>query len=269
MQEGVFYLNTIDVNGCKGADTVTVSGYVNVFVPTLDTAVCENNAVQLNTVEGNYIYKWEPSSSLSNPTIFNPISTPGSTTIYTVSITNGPCVTSNTISVQVYPIPTIEASPSVVTVLPGESIDIVAFADNIIYWSPPRSVTCVNCNSNSVSPDVNTVFYATTYNSFGCKSIDSVQILVSPVIYLPNAFTPNGDYINGIFKPEHIGIISIEVIIFNRWGELIYKFDTLDGGWDGTYNGKPAQQDVYIYKLVATDFNHDLIEKSGTVTLVR
>mgnify|MGYP000293583222 CR=1 FL=1 len=88
-------------------------------------------------------------------------------------------------------------------------------------------------------------------------------------IYVPNVFTPNGDGINDVFKPEHSGFIKISMEIYDRWGEVIYSYDNLNGGWNGTYKGKICQDGYYAYKLYATDNRLKQIEKAGSVLLMK
>ncbi|HEY1038082.1 MAG TPA: PKD domain-containing protein, partial [Bacteroidia bacterium] len=266
---GTYSLTTTNSYGCIGKDSASISNYTNVQVEVRDTGLCAGQSVQLKTTEGNYIYNWTPSSGLDNSTIFNPVSTVTETTTYTVTITNGPCVTSNMLVVSVLPLPVINAEPSSITVLPGETVDMTGISDTISYWSPPRDLICDVCFATAATPDSNTVYYATVYNANGCSATDSVQVFLAPTLYIPNAFSPNTDVSNPVFKPEYIGITKIEAFIFNRWGELIYKWDTLDGSWDGTYKGHKCQQDVYIYKINATDYLENVIERAGTVTLLR
>ncbi|MDP2386999.1 MAG: gliding motility-associated C-terminal domain-containing protein [Bacteroidota bacterium] len=267
--QATYTLTTTDFNGCIGTDTASVTNFTAVPVMAYDTGMCVNQSVQLFNTEGNYVYNWAPSNSLSNPGIFNPIATPSVTTTYTLSITNGPCITTNTVIINILPLPVVNVEPASITIIPGETVEMVGIADTTCYWSPPRDLLCDACFANSATPDSNSVYYATVFNQYGCSSTDSIQVFLSPVIYIPNAFTPNTDITNAIFKPEHIGIVKLEVLIFDRWGELIYKIETLNGGWDGTYKGKNVQQDVYIYKLTATDYLDNVIEKAGTVTLIR
>lgn len=68
-------------------------------------------------------------------------------------------------------------------------------------------------------------------------------------LWLPTAFTPNGDQLNSYYKPIGIDLIDLEYKIFNRWGELIFIGDLSSQGWDGTYKGLPAQ-DAYFLVLV-------------------
>ena len=74
-------------------------------------------------------------------------------------------------------------------------------------------------------------------------------MLVEGSLYIPNAFTPNGDGINDFFGPEAIDVSKYSLKIFNRWGEIIFTSNNLKNGWDGTFKGKTVQNDVYVYQL--------------------
>lgn len=90
--------------------------------------------------------------------------------------------------------------------------------------------------------------------------------------YMPNAFSPDGNDINDYFNPALYDVDTMRLQIFNRWGEKIYEGGTGSKGWDGTYMGSPAQQDVYLwvvfYSFHAGDRKINLYEK-GTFTLLR
>jgi gliding motility-associated-like protein len=90
---------------------------------------------------------------------------------------------------------------------------------------------------------------------------------------VPNAFTPNGDDNNDYFMPRGINIKKINLLIFNRWGDLIEQIENVSSkGWDGTdrRQGTQCQQEVYNWKLDYTDvFNNERKGIVGTVTLIR
>ena len=83
-----------------------------------------------------------------------------------------------------------------------------------------------------------------------------------------NTFSITG--INDVFKPFGNNLEDLHMYIFNRWGELIHETYTIDGFWDGTYQGEPCQQDVYVwfleYKFIGYEFYEEI---RGHVTLVR
>ncbi len=95
-------------------------------------------------------------------------------------------------------------------------------------------------------------------------------------ILLPNAFSPggangssSGDGKNDTFLPVMTGVNEFELLIFNRWGDLLFKTTDQSLGWDGTFNGKPCQQDVYMYKLTAVLADGQRMVRLGDINLIR
>ena len=89
---------------------------------------------------------------------------------------------------------------------------------------------------------------------------------------IPNAFTPNFDNINETFRPIYYGITSIRLTVYDTWGTLIYYEDSTENemiGWDGTINGKKAENGNFFYQVSATTYTGNLIEKNGSFTLIR
>lgn len=108
-------------------------------------------------------------------------------------------------------------------------------------------------------------------NNANCPDTISELVHIDPVssIYVPNAFTPDGDGHNEVFQAVGEELVDVQMQIFNRWGQLIFVSESIDMGWDGNYKGQPADSEVYVYKIKAIDTlgeHHDLM---GHVTLVR
>ena len=80
---------------------------------------------------------------------------------------------------------------------------------------------------------------------------DSTVVLTSQLI-MPNAFSPNHDQINDIYKvKEYQNIVEFRATIFNRWGQKLYEWTKIDEGWDGTYRGKDVKQGTYFVLVKA------------------
>lgn len=87
-------------------------------------------------------------------------------------------------------------------------------------------------------------------------------------IQIPSAFTPNGDGLNDTFGMLAEGIEEMNLVIYNRWGEIVFKSTNANDRWDGTYRGTPAPSGVYGYELAAKNANRESIVKKGNVTLI-
>lgn len=118
------------------------------------------------------------------------------------------------------------------------------------------------------------------YNQFDCADTltreNIVNVQRGGQILIPNAFSPGGgagsvgsDGKNDIFLPITRGVVDFELMIFNRWGELLFQSRDPEKGWDGTYNGKLCQQDVYVYKVAASYENGERYIRVGDVNLIR
>ena len=86
-------------------------------------------------------------------------------------------------------------------------------------------------------------------------------------IFIPNAFSPDGDGVNDYFKPDTRFIKSYTLSVFDRWGELIFYEQNSQNGWDGTYKGSKVSTGTYVFLLEGLDFYGNTINKKGTVTV--
>ncbi|MBN8556831.1 MAG: gliding motility-associated C-terminal domain-containing protein, partial [Burkholderiales bacterium] len=106
----------------------------------------------------------------------------------------------------------------------------------------------------------------------GCKDSLTMPVEIKPVftIYIPNAFTPDGNGTNDFFTAKGQEITEFRMMIFNRWGELIFETDNIEKGWDGRANGGDdiAQDGVYVYKIEVRDFRNKYYDYMGHVTLL-
>ena len=139
-------------------------------------------------------------------------------------------------------------------------------------WSPAHIL------DNPFSPNpfallqTDTRFYLTVKDSLGCIGTSSVFIKLykGPAFYIPNAFTPNGDGLNDVFRAIAPGIKqTIYFRIYDRWGKLMFDTQNITKGWDGKYGGTLQPTAVYVWIIKGVDINGKMIELKGTVTLIR
>jgi gliding motility-associated-like protein len=108
-------------------------------------------------------------------------------------------------------------------------------------------------------------------NNYGCRDtiLRTIEIGPRSTLFAPNCFTPNGDGINDVFIPKWTQMKDIYVVILDRWGLELTSWHGLYGSWDGNYNGRPVQDDVYIYKIHGIGNDNVYYEWVGHVSVVR
>ena len=117
--------------------------------------------------------------------------------------------------------------------------------------------------------------YSITYvyiDSNGCSNAicKDVSILKSKyTIYVPTAFSPNGDSLNDVLCISKANCNITEFIIYNRWGQQVYNLINQQDCWDGTLNGNPQADGIYLYLLKAISINCQNISFQGYITLIR
>ncbi|PIQ47696.1 MAG: hypothetical protein COW03_14060 [Cytophagales bacterium CG12_big_fil_rev_8_21_14_0_65_40_12] len=85
----------------------------------------------------------------------------------------------------------------------------------------------------------------------------------------PNAFSPNGDGVNDTFKATQGRFVEFSMVIYNRWGVIIFSTTDPEIGWDGTTNGQEASPGAYVYQVNYTDANNRSYQRTGTLVLIR
>ena len=94
-------------------------------------------------------------------------------------------------------------------------------------------------------------------------------ICEEPYVFVPNAFSPNGDGKNDVLYVRGEVITSVKFEVFDRWGEKVFSTTTLSDGWDGIFRGEPCEPGVYDYYLEVTCMGQKQFFKKGNVTLLR
>ncbi len=163
------------------------------------------------------------------------------------------------------------------TIYNGQSTNIYSTViPNCSYtWTPAEGLSNENIPDPVASPLVTTTYYLIIQDAFGCEYIDSVKIFVidvicdEPYIFVPNAFTPNGDNNNDIVFVRGNIIEDMYFAIYNRWGEKVFESTKQEYGWDGNYKGEKAQPGVFVYYLDLTCYGKRTFSKKGNITLIR
>lgn len=253
---GIYYDTIVAVNGCDSILHTTLTT-VDYFESSLDQIICYGQRYPFG---GNFY-------NTSGTYVDSLLSQGGCDSIVTLTLTVLPDIAAT-------------ASPESATLLYNDSISVTIFTSNpgsiISYnWSPASGISCANCQSATVVAFEDIRYTVMVIDSFGCIDTVEIPIIVKGgVIYVPNAFTPNGDGNNDIFKVYGNGFKTFRFLIFNRWGEKIFESFDPNHGWDGTYMGKEMNPGVYVYYIDIEFASGKIppeyyIYKKGSVTLIR
>lgn len=268
--------------GCIKSDSVLVKVIqpFRISISPTDT-LCIGESTQLQA-SGAHHYSWAPASGLSCLLCPAPIANPDQTTTYrVVGFDNENCFTdTGYIRIVVGDQLKVDLGPdqklSTGTILPIQPI-VLNGPIRTNYWSPSNDISCINCPSPTITVKKDACYILDAESIYGCKASDTLCISVfcsSSQVFIPNAFTPDGDGLNDILMVRGTGIkIVKKFIIFNRWGEVVFdkqNFNVNDSrfGWDGKIRGVKASPDVYVYLVEVACENDTIYSYKGNVTII-
>lgn len=163
------------------------------------------------------------------------------------------------------------AGPDVIAA-PNQPIQLNASGGISYEWTPATGLTNANI-PNPVATNANDItYYLRAFTPEGCESFDTLQVKIykGPEIYVPTAFTPNGDGTNDVFRVRAVGITGFEYLsVFNRYGEMVFRTTDPNNGWDGRIKGKEQHTGSFVWIVSARDYLGNKIFKKGTVLLIR
>lgn len=260
--------------------TVTVSPSPVVTVQGI-TTICPGGT-SVMTAQGAATYTWSPAVSFVQPDGSHVLASPLTTTTYTVTGTDatGTCSATAQLTVQLVTHVNMDLSANPNPVM--AEYPLVTFhgepANELLTWdfgdgTSAEGATVQHLFPENVEGTYTVMLIATTAG--GCIDTLYIDIIVESggLYYVPNAFTPNDDGINSIFKPVFsLGFDAkkYQLSIYNRWGETIFETDQLDEGWDGTCRGERCKDDIYTWKITTgKEKTAEIIEITGFVTLLR
>jgi len=233
-----------------------------------DTLVCPGYPVPLGA-SGGITYAWTPTAGLSSASIANPVATPAESTLYQVVAFDAiGCSDTAFAFVELRPWPEVQAGPDMLIDY-GTVVQLTATGNGTWVWSPTNGLSDPGSPSPFVRPEESTTYSVTLTDSVGCTKTDQLTIIVTGSLYVPNTFTPDGDGFNDLFGALGKDIAEFELLVFDRWGLLVWGTDQLDGRWDGSYGGSPAAIDTYVWKVKATERSGRRREAIGHVNLLR
>lgn len=269
---------TVSVNGpggCVAIDSamVTVFQHFDLHAGP-DTTICFGKAVQLHA-DGAISYSWQPSGSLSDPGIANPVASPSqSTTYYLNAVDVNGCTQSDSTTVKVFPLANqVSVTPHETTICLGGQVELHASDAETYSWQPQQDLSCLTCPDPTADPRAAVTYTVTSTDTNGCSAgADTVRVevdLTCVYVVVPSAFSPNNDGKNDFFHALSKGVTSFNLKLYNRWGVLVFSAENPDSLWDGKLNGQDQPVGVYIWVLKAKLDDGTIVDQKGNVTLVR
>ncbi|MCA6364782.1 MAG: gliding motility-associated C-terminal domain-containing protein [Bacteroidetes bacterium] len=259
---GIYTVTLVtSVTGCAGAgDTSTL--LIQVLQPPAvslgnDTILCPGQTLTLTAGNPGNIYSWNTGATTQTISV-------DQTALYAVSVNAQGCIATDSISVTLLPGSELPAAATLCGSLTGLILD-AGNSGTAYLWNTGDTSRAITVNEPGI--------YSITFTTANCIITDSIEVTGSVGegnVYIPNSFTPNGDGLNDRFSGVGEDFTSYHLVIFNRWGELIFETPDPDG-WDGNYAGQRAESDVYVYLFSYSSActGGKVVDRRGAVTLIR
>lgn len=261
---------TYTVTGSDGTCSNSASISVTVSAPPTalisgDNEICQGTISNL-VASGGGTYSWNNGIATANNSV-----SPLTSTTYIVTVSIGSCSDTASIFLTVFPLPPANAGNDTLIYF-GGSAQLNGSGGTIYQWSPTLFLDCFDCQTPVASPETTTWYYLMVTDANGCIATDSVLVRVEyncGDVFLPNAFSPNNDGYNDEFRIRGNCIVTIDLKIYDRWGEKVFETNDPLMGWNGEFDGSPMNPGVFHYTYSGTLLNEEIISGKGNVTLVR
>jgi len=225
-----------------------------------DIPICSGTSLIINAQSGYVSYLWQDGSTNSSYTVIAP-------GFYKVTVADACGVISSDGIL-------ISLNPKPANFLPA---DTVVCSTQSVLLTPNKNFISYYWNTNSVTSSLNInlpgLYWLEVTDNNGCKGRDSIVVLPKQCLkglFVPNAFTPNGDTKNDLFKPSLFGTVKqYGFTVYNRYGEIVFETKDPAIGWDGTIKGKAQGPGVFVWKCIYQIDNQVIASEQGTFILIR
>ncbi|MES2619662.1 MAG: gliding motility-associated C-terminal domain-containing protein [Bacteroidota bacterium] len=259
--QGTYTVTATDANGCTGTTSAIVTESTSLSVNISGVLTYCPGANTTLTASGGINYSWSNGAALASNTVM--------AGTYSVTATDAGC--SGSASAVVTEIATIPLNlGSDVTACEDSLIVINAGSGYAGYvWSSGET-------TQTIQPQSSGAYSVTAVDANTCSVSGSVNVAFRPcavpaddLLFIPNAFSPNGDGNNDFFQVFGSNIREVYIDVFNRWGEKIYSSQNQFTGWDGTYKGKALAMQVLVYRIKAVFLSGKVHDYKGSLTLLK
>jgi gliding motility-associated-like protein len=259
---GDYVVTVTDDNGCDLSLPITVGALSTlVAVAGDDQQLCAGPSVVLDgsLSLGALTYQWtnDQGTVLGDVDVLTiPDLAPGTYT-FTLTVTDGPCISTDQLTVVILDLPLADAGPDQ-TIFLGEETTLGGSPSgpegSIFTWTPDSTLSSATVPDPVADPSLTTWYTLTVVAPNGCIGTDSVLITVVPEFIIPSGFTPNGDGANDTWVIDLIEMFPLcEVEVYSRWGEMLFQSVGYKQPWDGRYNNGPVPVGTYYYVVKLND----------------
>lgn len=264
------------IGKCSATDEVTVFGFPYPIVNAgQDHVICTDSLVLLTGTHNADRFSWSPASTLLNSNTLTPTAFPATTTEYylTAQYLTG-ClkpVTDTALVTVIPPVPAFAGNDTAIVV--GQPLLLNATGGDIYEWDPPLGLSNTRIFNPIANISSDQTYSVKVITNEGCYAYDTMSVKVfrtAPDIFVPNAFSPNGDGHNDIFRAYPVGIAQFNYFrVYNRWGQLVFSTSTPSAGWDGKINGKQQSTGTFVWQADGVDYTGKKVFRKGTAVLVK
>ena len=215
--------------------------------------------------------QWINTGNTNNPSVVNP---PATTTYKAVATSDKGCTNtaSTTVTVQDFKV-SLDANP--IPVVAGRQLSLTTSSSlpyTITSWQPAFLFPVQTANSQTIIADSTRTYTVTAQTAAGCTDTESITVLVTTPeydLFVPNFFTPNGDGKNDILYVYGSFVQTMQLHIYDQWGNMVFESRDQAYGWDGTIKGNQAPVGVYVYVLRVLQKDNTVINKKGSINIIR
>ena len=260
-QPGVYTVQANDSLGCTASDTLTILTDTTSVGLAKNVLLCQGTTIVIDAGGGFAGYVWSNGSRKQSISV----NSPGSYLVTAIDANN--CPVAGTATVIAAPLPAGFLPSAIITKCMYNTVTLQPAGNfNAYLWSTGATTPAIN-----VSLAGTYTLQVTDVN--GCLGISSENVVDSACarfLYMPAAFSPNGDAHNDVFKPVYEGLVDqYSFLIYNRWGHKIFESNNPANGWDGTVNGKRETTGVYVWICRYRWPGQQQVSQKGTVVLMR
>jgi large repetitive protein len=277
----LLYVEAIDARGCKTLDSTKLTDRsVGIELPA-QLGICTDGtgrlvAINLNSRDTLAI-TWTPPTGVTvikgQGELIADVSGSGTGYIFGFFRNQWGCTKRDSVKTNMIEM-TASLTARDTVIEKGEQTELVAKPNQGSYsyvWNPGNSST----SQLTVKPDSTTTYNVIVVDSNGCRAMAKVKVKVispeckDPYIFIPNAFSPNGDGHNEMLYVRGDYLVQCYFAVYNRWGEIVFDTNDKANGWNGVHKGTPVCPDVYGYYLSGKCKNGEPIFMKGNITVLK